>query len=148
MIIAKSSLSGNNISKTANNSIRDFTVLKHFNVNIHNPKAPVIKEVLWCPPLINWHKCNTDGASLGSTGVSSCGGIFRDHAANFLSCFAEPLSISSSYQAELSGAMRAIKIAYQKNWMNLWLETDSTLVVLASRSNNQVPWLFEIDGGM
>jgi hypothetical protein len=83
MIIAKSSLSGNNISKTANNSIRDFTVLKHFNVNIHNPKAPVIKEVLWCPPLINWHKCNTDGASLGSTGVSSCGGIFGYHAANF-----------------------------------------------------------------
>ncbi|CAJ2672049.1 unnamed protein product [Trifolium pratense] len=40
-----------------------------------------------------------------------------------------PLGVASSVFAELCGAMRAIEIAYQKNWRSLWLESDSTIVV-------------------
>jgi hypothetical protein len=35
--------------------------------------------------------------------------------------------------------MRAIEIAADKNWSNLWLETDSTLVVMAFKSSALVP---------
>jgi hypothetical protein len=52
-IIAGASLSGNNTKKVASNSIRDFIILKKFNVNIHNPKVFIVKEIVWQPPLLN-----------------------------------------------------------------------------------------------
>ena len=54
MIISNTSLSGNQTKKVSNNSIRDFTLLKNFKVNIHNPRAPQIKEIIWKPPLPSW----------------------------------------------------------------------------------------------
>ncbi|GAU50480.1 hypothetical protein TSUD_409650 [Trifolium subterraneum] len=92
----------------------------------------------WLPPLSNWVKCNTDGASTNAS--SACGGLFRNSNADFLYGFAENPCISSAFVAELCGAMNAIEIAASKNWNNLWLETDSTLVVLAFKSSLLVPW--------
>ncbi|GAU48946.1 hypothetical protein TSUD_285350 [Trifolium subterraneum] len=94
-------------------------------------KAPVIKEVLWQPPILNWMKCNSDGASSGNPGNSSCGGIFRNAEAIFKGAFAINLGIQSSLFAELMGAMIAIEIAHQNGWKQLWLETDSMLVIAA-----------------
>jgi ribonuclease HI len=74
-------------------------------------------------------------------GLSSCGGIFRNNDADFLLGFAEPLGFASSYLAELQGALRAIEVAHQMNWKNLWIETDSVLVVLAFKNPNlHVAW--------
>jgi ribonuclease HI len=70
-------------------------------------------------------------------------GIFINNVAEFILGFAKPLGImSTSNQAELCGAMRAIEIPYKVNWHNLWLEIDSTSVVLAVSSNaiDTVPW--------
>ncbi|GAU16777.1 hypothetical protein TSUD_200200 [Trifolium subterraneum] len=72
------------------------------------------------PPLINWLKCNIDGAAEGNPGLASCGGIFRNHVANMIYCFAEPLGTASTFQAELCGAMRAIEMAHNRNWKNIW----------------------------
>jgi hypothetical protein len=36
--------------------------------------------------------------------------------------------------------MRAIEMANAHNWLNLWIETDSRLAVLAFNSNSLVPW--------
>jgi ribonuclease HI len=58
-------------------------------------------------------------------------GIFRNNAADFIHAYAEPLGIASSFFAEICGAMRAIEVAFHHNWHNLWLETDSSLVVAA-----------------
>jgi len=68
MIISNTSLSGNFTTKASNNSIRDFIILKKFNITIHHPKAPQIKEVIWHPPVHFWLKCNIDGASKGNPG--------------------------------------------------------------------------------
>jgi ribonuclease HI len=141
LLISNTSLSGNNTNKHSSNSIRDFTFLKCFRVNIHHPRIPVLKEVCWQPPVLNWIKCNIDGASIGNPGPSSCGGIFRDHEANFIYAFADPLGISTSFVAEMCGAMRAIEMAFQKNWMHLWLESDSSLVVAAfNNPEKPVAW--------
>jgi ribonuclease HI len=60
---------------------------------------------------------------------------------NFIYAFAEPLGISSSFVAEICGAMRAIEIAYQKHWQHLWLESDSSLVVAAFKNPDKpVAW--------
>jgi hypothetical protein len=65
LIIASTSLSGNSTGKISSNSIRDFSFLKMFRISIHQPRPSFLKEVLWHRPLLNWYKCNTDGASGG-----------------------------------------------------------------------------------
>lgn len=95
---------------------------------------------MWNPPPPTWIKCNTDGASSGNPGTSSCGGVFRNVEADCIGCFSEPLGVSTSFIAEMHGVMRATEIAKVKQWLNLWLETDSSLVVHAFKSKNQVPW--------
>ncbi|GAU16869.1 hypothetical protein TSUD_368180 [Trifolium subterraneum] len=94
--------------------------------------------IIWQPPLAHWVKCNTDGAS--TTSSSACGEIFRNSNGEFLCGFAENIGLSSALIAELYGAMNAIEIAASKNWRNLWLETDSTLVVMTFKSPQLVPW--------
>jgi ribonuclease HI len=69
---------------------------------------------MWHPPLLNWFKCNIDGASSGNPSNASGGGVFRDANADFLYAFAKPLGIASSYFAELCGAIKAIEIAHHK----------------------------------
>jgi ribonuclease HI len=141
MIIANVSLSGNNTRKTSSNSIRDFILLKHFKVCIHHPSLTVIKEILWTPPLFPWIKCNIDGAAKGNPGLAGCGGVFRNHRADMLCCYAEPLGIASSFLAELHAAISAIEIAFDMHWDNLWIESDSSLVVRAFQNpDHNVTW--------
>jgi hypothetical protein len=111
----------------------DFMILKRFKVSIYPPRAPIIKEVIWKPPLANWTKCNTDGTYTNTN--AACGGIFRNHSADFLGCFAEPVGRISSFFSEFCGVLRAIEIADQLNWSNLWVETDSSLTVLAFKDD-------------
>jgi ribonuclease HI len=90
---------------------------------------------------MNWFKCNIDGASCGNPDNAACGGIFRNHEADFVYSFAEPLGITNSYIAEMCGVMRAIEIAYQNQLSNLWLESDSTTVVAAfNNPDKPVAW--------
>jgi ribonuclease HI len=108
---------------------------------MNSGNAPKIKEVVWQPPILNWVKCNCDGASLGNPGLSACGGLFRNSNASFLGAFASNLGINTSLNSELIGAMLAIEIANSKGWTQLWLESDSMLVVHAFSSSKIVPWV-------
>ncbi|CAJ2641500.1 unnamed protein product [Trifolium pratense] len=140
LIITGVSLSGNSSKLNAKSSIEEFLILKAFSVQFNNTPPPLIKEVLWQPPIFNWVKCNSDGASLGNPGPSSCGGLFRNSSAEFLGAFAYNLGISNSLSAELNGAMYAVELAHHFGWKNLWLETDSMLVVNAFKSSKTIPW--------
>jgi len=77
---------------------------------------------------------------LGSTGSAACGGIFRDCRGESLGCFAYNIGIANAVFAEILGIILAIECAYQKNWSNLWIETDSMLASLAFKSPHIVPW--------
>jgi ribonuclease HI len=122
-----------------------FKILKAFNVSIHHPNAPSIKEVVWLSPIVSWVKSNTDGTAAGNPGQAASGGVFRDHNAIFLDGFSVNLGFASTFHAELLGVINAIEnafvkkkiaieIAYDKGWWNLWLETDSMMVTLAHKS--------------
>jgi ribonuclease HI len=140
LIIAAVSMSGNNSCLKAFSNIPEFTLLQKFHVKLKFGNAPRIKEVIWQPPIFNWIKCNCDGASLGNTGFSACGGIFRNADSSFLGVYALNIGVSTSLKAELIGAMIAIETATNKGWSNMWLESDSMLVVLAFSSARIVPW--------
>ncbi|WJX41072.1 hypothetical protein P8452_28481 [Trifolium repens] len=121
-------------------SIQEFSVIKYFGANCHPPPPPSIKQVNWIRPPFNWVKCNTDGASRGSPGASSCGGIFRDHLGTFLGAFSANIGVATSLYAEICAAIYAIEFALARGWTNLWLECDSLLLVQAFSNAHLVPW--------
>ena len=53
------------------------------------------------------------------------GGIFRDSNNVCHGYFAQNLTTQSTFIAEISGVLKAIEIAAEKNWNNIWLEIDS-----------------------
>lgn len=138
LVISTVSLSGKLSSGTMSNSIDEFVILKQFNID-HHSRAPKIKEVVWLSPPCNWTKCNIDGAAQGSPGSSAYGGIFRGHNAAALGCFSCNLDCSTSLVAELSATMNAIEIANNRGWFNLWIDTDSILVLKAFNRQDFVP---------
>jgi hypothetical protein len=69
-IIAAVSLSGNHSQLRAKSNVAEFVLLRAFHVKMKYANAPVIKEVLWLPPIFDWVKCNCDGASNGNPGPS------------------------------------------------------------------------------
>jgi ribonuclease HI len=83
-------------------------------------------------------KCNTNGAYNSVT--TSCG-VFRNHHVEFVVAFAEKVDFQSFLIAKLCGVMRAIELANEHNWLNLWIETDSTLAVLAFKAKFIVFWM-------
>lgn len=84
---------------------------------VPSPPPPQVYEVIWQPPIHDWVKSNTGGASNPQT--VAAGGIFRDNEANFLLGFTENVGEENAYFAELSAAMRAIELSCQYNWMQL-----------------------------
>lgn len=74
------SLTGNFSKGCSSSDINEFSILKSFAVSIKPRNPVVIREVLWLPPPCHWIKCNTDGATRGSPGYATCGGIFRDRS--------------------------------------------------------------------
>ena len=47
LISSNVALSGNTSQATSNSSMTDFAILKKFNIHIHPPRAPQIKEEIW-----------------------------------------------------------------------------------------------------
>lgn len=120
-------------------SMDEFKILKYFKVGSHAPKAPTIEQVDQHPPSRGWIKCNKDGAAKGSPSYVGCWGIFGDSSGAVLGCFSSNIGVSSALNAELSGAMLAIELAYANHWHKLWLECDSILVIAATKSHDLVP---------
>ncbi|MCI25577.1 hypothetical protein A2U01_0046768, partial [Trifolium medium] len=56
--------------------MQDFMILKALKVNICPPKSSNHQR--------NYLAASSDGAALGSPGLASCGGLFRNCAAEFI----------------------------------------------------------------
>ncbi|PNX90246.1 ribonuclease H, partial [Trifolium pratense] len=115
-VIVIVSLPSNISNLHANSTTYEFVLLKALHVQMHLSNAPVIKEVLWQPPIMNWMKCNSDGASAGK---SSCRGIFRNFKAIFKGVFAINLGLQPSSFAEFMGVMLSIGITHHNGWKQL-----------------------------
>lgn len=82
------SFGGRMVKKEAKVGIQDFVLLKAFKINIKPHIPNIVMEVFWTPPLINWVKGNTDGASIEAPSRAVWGVVFRDHLANHVDTFA------------------------------------------------------------
>lgn len=124
LVSACISLSGNVLSGKTSSSIEDFKIFKHFSVSIHPPRAPYIIQVNWYKSLCGWIKCNSDGASRGNLSLVACRGIFRDPSGAIMGCFSDFIGVSTTFQAEILVAIRAIEITSKKGWSKFLLQCD------------------------
>lgn len=85
--------------------------------------------VQWLKPKLGWTKLNFDGSCLGRTGSSSVGGVFRNHKAEFLLGYAEPIETTTSTMAELVALQRGLEFVLENGWSNVWLEGDDMSLV-------------------
>ncbi|KAK2663348.1 hypothetical protein Ddye_001922 [Dipteronia dyeriana] len=121
------------------NCVDDLLILHRFGLCSRPLKAPVIKSVVWSPPVPEWIKVNTDGAALHSPGVGGCGGVFRTCRSFVKACFAVPIGHVFAFEAELLAASLAINYAWNLGWHRIWLESDSSYIVqLLSVRSDQV----------
>lgn len=99
----------------------------------------MLKDIIWMPPLNNLIKCNTNEVFLGVSRPVIYGGTFRDFEVRFFS-FSININIFFSLQEEIIGVTKAIELARQKEWNNLWLETDSTILYSAFKNSALTYW--------
>ncbi|XP_057808992.1 uncharacterized protein LOC131023449 [Salvia miltiorrhiza] len=80
---------------------------------------------------------------MGAPGIIAAGGVFRDNWAMVRGCFHIKGGVGFAFEAELLAIITAITLAHDRNWLRLWIESDSMYVVklLESRSSD-VPWRF------
>ena len=115
----------------------DTSLLENFHVSPSFRRFKEIILVVWKPPTTRWVKANTDGSLMQSS--ASCGCIFRDHKGTFLGCSASNLGTMSIFEAELSSIIFAMEFAARYDWLNLWVESDSSSVVLAFKNSKLIP---------
>ncbi|CAJ2667148.1 unnamed protein product [Trifolium pratense] len=94
--------------------------------------------VSWKAPSAPWLKANTDGSVRNS--VAACGAIFRDYTGGFLGGFSCRLHVSSVLHTEILPIIIAIEQAHQRGWLHVWIESDSQIVIQASKDHSIVPW--------
>ncbi|XP_058783929.1 uncharacterized protein LOC131658677 [Vicia villosa] len=139
-IAARAKLVGKLTSKKTNNSLRSFSFLKALDILLHPCNQLATRDVLWCPPVCGWVKCNIDGVANGSPMVAAYGGIFRDDKTHHICSFSAFLREGSPVYAEFMAAILAMERAKHCQWKKLWIETDCLLVVKAFSNVLLVPW--------
>lgn len=93
-----------------------FVILKDFDVKIHTSKTPILKEILWHPPIVSWIKYNSGGAVHGSCSSIVYRGVFRDYQTNFLRYYASNIEICFAIHVEFMRSILAIEIDFVKSW--------------------------------
>ncbi|OVA10817.1 Ribonuclease H domain [Macleaya cordata] len=134
--VSKGGILGKGVMK---NNLSDLFILRHFRLAARPRRAPSIIQVNWALPLAGWIKINTNGSSHGNPGLSGYGGIFRNCRGFVMGYFADHLGISTSVIAEYLAVVRALEIVLSFGWVKIWLECDSSLIILSLRE--QVPIL-------
>jgi len=77
--------------------------LKACKVDIHAPKVPIIKEVIWSSSIQNWLKFNT--ANVNSPNMAAASGIFRNANGEYTACFAQYLGHVNALLVELTATI-------------------------------------------
>ncbi|XP_020599497.1 uncharacterized protein LOC110038913 [Phalaenopsis equestris] len=102
------------------------------------PKFPKFSLVCWQPPHLEWVKVNTNGSYLASH--AGMGGIFRDSYGACLLFFHSPVMDEDPLEAEAQDIFWAISLARKLGIRNLWLESDSLILINILNRLLSSPW--------
>ncbi|PRQ57777.1 putative ribonuclease H-like domain-containing protein [Rosa chinensis] len=107
-------------------------------------RAPRIIEVNCLTPPFGWIKVNTDGAWKLDSNQACYGGVYRDYKGLVIGAFSSTLDIPSSVAAEVMAVIKAIELAWVRDWKYVWLEVDSSLILIFLRFPHLVPWRLRV----
>lgn len=87
---------------------------------------------------MGWTKLNFDASCKWKTGRSSIGGVLRNHEAEFLLGYAEPIAVkSNSNIAEMVSLQRGLELTLENGCSDVWAEGDSmNLVEIIAQKKN------------
>lgn len=91
-------------------------------------------------PSAHIFKLSVDGASKGNPGEAGSRGLFQDHRGDMIIAYATYIGISSSVYAEASAICFGLKLAQELGINNIWIETDSELLVRILNGLIDPPW--------
>ena len=107
-------------TETIINILRDCEVVKLVwqNLGINNiGKAPihyVPKPIRWEKPPRGWIKLNTNGSSLGNSGLAGGGGVFRNDDGGWILGFSKHIGITSTFMAKLWAIWDGLALCKEK----------------------------------
>lgn len=127
------------INKKVNCRRQDEGTVKILGLLVPRPERIRVHQVMWLPQNPNQIKANTDRTSLRNPVPTGYGVSFRNNNGDFLYGIAMRLGEKEIYKAECVVIVLAMEIAIEKEWYNLWIESDSQAVVVAFNSL-QIPW--------
>ncbi|KAL7237095.1 hypothetical protein ACSBR1_020212 [Camellia fascicularis] len=112
---------------------------KHLNDQKQFPKRRNTIQIGWQDPSTGFIELNTNGATQGFNGKASGWGVFRDATGNWILGYCRFIRFTSTIGAELWTLRDGLKLAWEKNFTNLEIETDSKLMqtLLQSTPNMQ-----------
>ncbi|KAL0328088.1 UNVERIFIED_CONTAM: putative ribonuclease H protein [Sesamum calycinum] len=102
------------------------------------PRAPSI--VRWHAPSPFWFKLNTDGSSLGNTGLAGAAGIIRDSAGHVHLAYQFALGTGTNVLAELTAVWWGMELALTYGLAPLVVEVDATTVISLLKSRAFGQW--------
>jgi ribonuclease HI len=139
-IITEVKLSFNLAMVKGASAMADFRLSHLFGIPLKPARVKIVSDVKWYSPSTGWTKINFDGSSIGISAVGSIGFVIRDALANFLGAFAQNIGYATALESEFSACLKAIEKAQELHVQQLWLETDSLLVVKAFTLGVGIPW--------
>ncbi|XP_042956358.1 uncharacterized protein LOC122292186 [Carya illinoinensis] len=129
--------------RVSNISTHDIAILNRLEIPILAPKPKKVRVVRWSRPLYDWVKLNTDGSSLGNSGLAGAGGVIHDHCGKLCMAYSVSLGQGSNNFAELHGVLEGIRRCYHLGYLHVEIETDSQLIVNWITNGNCNVWYLE-----
>ena len=73
----------------------------YIGINEKQALSRAIIQVRWISPSMNWYKLNSDGSSLGNSGLAGRGGLVRDDKGYWIKGYTRAIGITTNVAAEL-----------------------------------------------
>ncbi|KAF7839915.1 ribonuclease H [Senna tora] len=106
------------------------TLAEAWSEELTTPKLmPVEDAHEWRKPKQGWIKINAGRAVCIQNKMASCGALLRDHTGKWICGYMTNLGLSNVFIAELWGIYPGLKLAWDKGFKKVIVESDSSLVV-------------------
>ena len=99
-------------------------------------------KVHWIPPKTGFLKLNFDRCSRGNLGASGIGVCIRDHEGRVIDLLAKKIPSGTNNCAEAMALLFGVEMALKKNYTQIQIEGDSTLVINACLQRHVGNWKF------
>ncbi|KAF5181494.1 Ribonuclease h domain [Thalictrum thalictroides] len=130
----------NILSKGSCYNEADKHILEKCGITATHRRTKSVQQCMWRPPDPGIIKISCDGATHGNPGQAGIGFVFRDDQCRLIRLvLMKGISIEDNYMADCRAVVDGVVEAINKDWFDLWVETDSTATVTAFRTN-QEPW--------